>query len=158
MGAWAGFFGKMPATGDFVARDLPQGLKSELDRWLLLHVVPAGSDWPASGLRGLVDIAGRRILFLALPSCDRLGREYPLVAVTAGADVERPAADRWCDAILPALTAAQAGETDSAGLQHALASAPPPHRGAAGAEGVWAQGSDTMPATDANVRALLSSA
>jgi hypothetical protein len=30
----AGFFGKMPATGDFVARRLAAGLRGPLDRWL----------------------------------------------------------------------------------------------------------------------------
>ena len=32
MTGWSGVFGKMPATGDFVARGLPRGAPWSLDR------------------------------------------------------------------------------------------------------------------------------
>ncbi|TIU04376.1 MAG: type VI secretion system-associated protein TagF, partial [Mesorhizobium sp.] len=45
-----GFYGKMPATGDFVTRRLPGDFVRAWDRWLAQHIVPLiGSEaWPRS--------------------------------------------------------------------------------------------------------------
>lgn len=157
MAAWAGFFGKMPATGDFVARDLPPGLRLALDRWLIAHVLEAGHDWPATGLRGLVRIADRDVAFIALPSCDRMGREYPLVALTDGTGLDRESTDRWCDGVLAPLTAAQAGEIDPQTLAMHLAEAPPPAPTGARDRGVWVECAAPADPSPETVRALLSS-
>lgn len=45
-----GFYGKMPATGDFVTRRLPGDFVRVWDRWLAQHIVPLlGTEaWPES--------------------------------------------------------------------------------------------------------------
>jgi type VI secretion system protein ImpM len=157
MAAWAGFFGKMPTTGDFVARGLPPGLRLPLDRWLIAHVLEAGHDWPATGLRGLVRIGDRDVAFLALPSCDRLGRDYPLVALTDGTGLSKESADDWCAGVLPALTAAQAGEIDPQALAAYLADAPPPAPTGAADHGVWVDGAAPSAPSVETIGTLLSS-
>lgn len=76
-----GFFGKLPAHGDFVARGLPVGARQVLDRWLtqvLRLCGPAPEDWPPGGLRALIAHAGAPMALLILPSRDAAGREFPL--------------------------------------------------------------------------------
>ncbi|RUZ99042.1 type VI secretion system-associated protein TagF, partial [Mesorhizobium sp. M7A.F.Ca.US.002.01.1.1] len=45
-----GFYGKMPATGDFVTRRLTGDFVRVWDRWLAQHLVPLmGSEaWPST--------------------------------------------------------------------------------------------------------------
>jgi type VI secretion system protein ImpM len=154
----AGFFGKMPATGDFVARALAPGLRGPLDRWLtacLCGVAP--EDWPENGLRAKLDL-GQVVILALVPSGDRLGRLYPLAGVAPGAGVARPDADAWVDAVLYDLADAAEGLIGPDDLASRLASVPLPAPGAdSAADIVWRTGATAVPATPEGVARLLSS-
>ncbi|MBN9077539.1 MAG: type VI secretion-associated protein [Rhizobiales bacterium 65-79] len=79
-----GFFGKIPATGDFVARRLPRDFVRMWDRLAARHLVRLLELelWPTDrGLRFLLNIAGRgTVAGVAVPSSDRVGRRFPLTA------------------------------------------------------------------------------
>lgn len=82
-----GFFGKLPARGDFVSRGLPRGFTDPLDKWLSALTQSLTSD---AETRSLYD--SFRIRFIAtpglcgelgwqgviVPSHDKAGRQYPL--------------------------------------------------------------------------------
>ncbi len=159
MEAWTGFFGKMPATGDFIGRGLPAGLRQPLDHWLtacLAGIAP--QDWPPDGIRARMALGGRTVLVSAVPSEDRLGRLFPLVALRPGADVPREAADRWCTAVLYDLADAADGLIGPDELGARLAAAPAPETGADEASDiVWRSGGPVAPATREGVAALISS-
>jgi len=88
-----GFFGKLPARGDFVRAGLSRRFTDRWDRWLQL-VLPAcrqsmGADWdriwhaaPAwrFALTGTTPAVG-----LFMPSIDRAGRHFPLTIAAEGA-------------------------------------------------------------------------
>ncbi len=159
MARWTGFFGKMPATGDFVARGLPQGLRLPLDRWLTDCLAAAApEDWPPDGLRARVGLGGMTVLIAAVPSEDKLGRLYPLVAVLRGDNVPVAAGNAWCDAVIYDLADAADGLIGAEDLTRRLAEAPEPGAGAVEtADVVWRTGRPPAPATRAGVEALLSS-
>jgi type VI secretion system protein ImpM len=96
-----GFFGKIPATGDFVAWNLPRTFIDRWDRWMSMElrarpdegeldprawrfVVPAGifSDQPCAGVWRMSE--------------DRVGRRYPFAIVRLGPPPDP--ADPWFDA------------------------------------------------------------
>ncbi|MFK7944784.1 MAG: type VI secretion system-associated protein TagF [Paracoccaceae bacterium] len=85
-----GWYGKVPAVGDFIRSDLSQDFVETWDRWMQA-VLPAGREalgnrWQncyleapiwrfaiAPGLCGLNAVAG-----VVMPSVDRVGRQFPL--------------------------------------------------------------------------------
>lgn len=89
-----GLFGKLPAHGDFVMRDLPSGFVNAWDEWLQHYIAGSreqlGEDWLNIYLTspiwrfafsaGVIDAAAWAGIML--PSVDRVGRYYPLSAVT----------------------------------------------------------------------------
>jgi type VI secretion system protein ImpM len=114
--ALPGWFGKMPALGDFVSRRLPDAFIHGWDEWLQRSLVAAraelGADWLARYL-----VAPVRRFWLApgvlddsawvgvlMPSVDSVGRHFPL---TIAASLEQPepslatalAADAWLRAV-----------------------------------------------------------
>jgi type VI secretion system protein ImpM len=96
-----GMFGKLPATGDFVWRGLPDSFRKHWDSWLTRHIAPllrSGPGLPADGLRFRLPSGGRLAAGLILPSRDLAGREFPLSLLLI-ADGDLPAAqiDAWCD-------------------------------------------------------------
>ncbi len=98
----AGFFGKLPGSGDFVDRGLPPGFRRQWDRWLTSHVAPrarAGARFPVGGLRFRL-VSGRATAGgVILPSQDSVGRVFPLsLLVIAEGGIVPAAIDRWCDA------------------------------------------------------------
>ena len=102
-----GFFGKLPSTGDFVARGLTPSLRPVLDQWLTRNVVsglPSDRCLPGNGIRLVMAWRDDGFAALILPSRDKLGREYPLAVIGMVPDgvPSVVAADGWCDAILPA--------------------------------------------------------
>lgn len=133
-----GFFGKIPATGDFVSRGLPGEFVRQWDRWAARHLAPLITDgtWPDPiGLRFLlgpgalspsvpVPMAG-----ITLPSADRIGRRFPLTVaaslMTATTNLA-VSASRWFDQIEDAATAAQAGSTSADEFAAELAALPFP--------------------------------
>lgn len=88
-----GLFGKMPAHGDFVVRDLPSGFVNVWDEWLQHYIAGSreqlGEEWLNIYLTspiwrftfstGVID--GNNWAGIMLPSVDRVGRYYPLSAV-----------------------------------------------------------------------------
>ncbi|TIX40373.1 MAG: type VI secretion system-associated protein TagF, partial [Mesorhizobium sp.] len=96
-----GFYGKMPATGDFVTRRLPGDFVHVWDRWLAQHIVPlVGIEtWPrTTALRFMTGPA----LFgaaagIVLQSADRVGRQFPLsvVAQLAEAPLDLAHVEAW---------------------------------------------------------------
>ncbi|MCX7888230.1 MAG: type VI secretion system-associated protein TagF [Rhodobacteraceae bacterium] len=132
----AGFFGKIPATGDFVWRGLPDRFRQSWDAWITRHVAPAlrAGDGPAAGgLRFRLVSGGRAAAGVILPSEDSAGRRFPLSLVLTADDLPSPEAlDPWCDA-------AAAAPRDSAdGLWEALDALPAPEGPPpAGAPALW---------------------
>jgi len=123
-----GFFGKLPATGDFVTRRLPHDFVRDWDRWISSHLVPlqaAGLWADGTGLRFLLGPAAMGPMAgVVVPSADRIGRLFPL---TLAARFERvttelleTAAD-WFAALDRAATAARQGAFGADALAAELA-------------------------------------
>ncbi|MDX8442158.1 type VI secretion system-associated protein TagF [Mesorhizobium australafricanum] len=127
-----GFYGKMPATGDFVTRRLPGDFVRVWDRWLAQNIVPLiGLEaWAQStALRFLAGPASfGASAGVVLKSADRVGRQFPLsvVARLPEAALKLAYADAWFDAIETAALAAQRGELTPDELDPALAALPVP--------------------------------
>lgn len=128
-----GYFGKIPATGDFVSRRLPADFVRAWDRWVARHLAPAlASDiWPdhvglnfLSGQAAFGPMAG-----IILPSTDRVGRRFPLT-VAAPLDLAAvglaQSAGHWFAGIGLAARAAQRGEITADDLEAELAKLPFP--------------------------------
>lgn len=88
-----GWFGKLPAAGDFLQRDLPNGFVTAWDAWLQAGMAAGsqahGDDWQDNFLRFPVwyflrrhpadGDAGRPLWAgILVPSVDRVGRLFPL--------------------------------------------------------------------------------
>jgi type VI secretion system protein ImpM len=84
-----GFFGKLPARGDFVRRDLPQDFVDAWDAWLAAGIAASraqlGTEWLPAFLEAPIwnftlapGIAGGGVAGIFLPSVDRAGRYFPL--------------------------------------------------------------------------------
>jgi len=95
----AGFFGKLPARGDFVRVGLPRGFTDPWDAWLR-RVIPASRDilgeaWTAAWLEAPVwrfalppGLCGPdAAMGLWMPSVDRAGRYFPLTLARIGAHI-----------------------------------------------------------------------
>ena len=100
----AGFFGKLPGSGDFVERGLPPAFRRQWDRWLTTHVAPrarAGARFPQGGLRFKLVSGGASAGGVIVPSHDSAGRVFPLsLLLIAKGGLASEAIDRWCDAAL----------------------------------------------------------
>ena len=100
----AGLFGKLPATGDFVWRGLPDGFRKPWDAWLTRHIAPlqrGGATFPPAGLRFRLPSGGRLAAGMILPSQDSAGRQFPLsLLLIAQGDLTPVQIDPWCDAAL----------------------------------------------------------
>lgn len=127
-----GFYGKMPATGDFVTRRLTGECVRLWDRWLAQHLVPLfGQDiWPAA--TALRFLAGPNSFGasagIIVQSADKVGRKFPLSVVAQLTDVpvELSRAEAWFAGIEGAAIAAQQGELTPDELDAALATLPLP--------------------------------
>lgn len=85
-----GFYGKVPARGDFVRSGLPRDFTDPWDAWLAQAIAGSrarmGEDWLPAFLEAPVwrfvlapGLCGERaVLGLVLPSVDRAGRYFPL--------------------------------------------------------------------------------
>jgi type VI secretion system protein ImpM len=106
----AGFYGKLPARGDFVRVGLPRDFVEPWDRWLAAALSASqdrlGKDWLALFLQAPVwrfalaaGLCGAHsVLGLMLPSVDKAGRYFPLTfAALAGTDPEPASAAAWLD-------------------------------------------------------------
>lgn len=145
-----GFFGKLPTAGDFVARDLPAGLRGALDKWLTEKIVPvtnAANGWPHGGLRGVILLNDLSCLILIEPSADGVGRPFPLVACTSLNTSDLAGADRWAEAVWPVLLRGSEGEVSPETLAQDLASIKPPAKTSAPliAPLIWWDGTPPAP-------------
>jgi type VI secretion system protein ImpM len=137
----AGFFGKIPARGDFVRAGLTAGFIAAWDGWLQ-RVIPAsrallGEDWLAAWLEAPVwrfaleggTCGADAVLGLWMPSVDRAGRHFPLTLaiVVPGARAADLAAcgAGWLDAAEAAGREAVAEDAAPERIALGLASAPP---------------------------------
>lgn len=100
----AAIFGKLPATGDFVWRGLPDAFRKHWDFWLTRHIAHLqrhGHVFPSGGLRFSLPSGGRLAAGVILPSRDKAGRHFPLsLLLLADGDLEPREIDAWCDAAL----------------------------------------------------------
>jgi len=92
----AGWFGKIPALGDFTGRRLPPEFVEPWDQWLSTELSDArqllGPDWPPSHLDAPIwrfvltpGVLDSRYWFgILLPSADRVGRRFPLSLAASG--------------------------------------------------------------------------
>lgn len=127
-----GFYGKMPATGDFVTRRLSADFVRGWDRWLAQNIVPLFGleTWPQNTalrfLAGPGSFGGS--VGIVLQSADRVGRQFPLsvVARLYEAPLKLAYAERWFDGIETAALAAQRGELTPDELDTALTALPVP--------------------------------
>jgi type VI secretion system protein ImpM len=143
-----GLFGKLPATGDFVSRGLPDGFRRNWDSWLTRHIVPLQRDeriFPPGGLRFRLVSGGRVAAGVILPSEDSAGRRFPLsLLLIATGNLPQPQIDAWCDASV-ALLADRIG-VDA--LWQALDDLPAPesHGPASGPMQLWVAGCPALAA------------
>ena len=116
----AAIFGKLPATGDFVWRGLPDAFRKHWDFWLTRHIAHLqrhGHAFPPGGLRFRLPSGGRLAAGVILPSRDKAGRHFPLsLLLLADGDLALPEIDSWCDAAL----SLQPETLDPDALWHAL--------------------------------------
>jgi type VI secretion system protein ImpM len=109
----AGFYGKLPARGDFVRAALPRDFTDPWDNWLAGVMAASrasmGDDWLPAFLESPVwrfalppGLCGERAaLGLMLPSVDRAGRYFPLTFAALFAnrppEADSPDAEAWLD-------------------------------------------------------------
>jgi type VI secretion system protein ImpM len=106
----AGFYGKLPARGDFVRGALPRDFTDRWDGWLAPAIAGSrermGEDWLPAFLEAPVWrfglsaglCGGRAALGLMLPSVDRAGRYFPLTFAALYDDGLAPGDDPlWLD-------------------------------------------------------------
>jgi len=127
MGLAAGFFGKHPGFGDFIAEGLPEALRAEMESWLTPTLAQLrediGDDWAdtydsARALRfwigpGVLAQAGA-LRGVICASRDAVGRRFPLVLLSAEPNPAPPPIAPGQD-LYEALEEAVAEATDSKG-------------------------------------------
>jgi type VI secretion system protein ImpM len=141
----AGWFGKMPALGDFASRRLPDAWVAAWDTWLgaelgaaretlgddawqaLYMVAPVRRFWLAAGL-----LTNEPWLGLLMPSVDRVGRHFPFTLAAPlrpGHDdlVDALASDDWLDQADALARQVLDPAFDVPALEQAIAGLPPLH-------------------------------
>ncbi|MBP7241248.1 type VI secretion system-associated protein TagF [Amaricoccus sp.] len=101
-----GFFGKIPAAGDFVSWNLPRSFTDRWDRWFSAELLARPDEGPLdprawrfvvpAGVFGDQPVAG-----VWRMSEDRAGRRYPFVIAAVGAAPDP--GDAWFEAVQAAL-------------------------------------------------------
>jgi type VI secretion system protein ImpM len=129
----AGFYGKIPTTGDFVSRGLAGAFVRAWDRWVATHLAPlqSSSAWPESvGLRLVLGPeANGPVAGVVLPSRDRAGRRFPLTVacpVPAASTGLVSTAARWFDTVEAVADTARRGELTADEFAAALRELPFP--------------------------------
>lgn len=96
----AAWFGKLPGIGDFAGRRLPHELRASWDGWLRQGLERLGAQAPHDGIGGFTraplwcfvagpQVAGAALCGAVAPSCDRVGRHYPISVLAAARPGER---------------------------------------------------------------------
>jgi type VI secretion system protein ImpM len=103
-----GFFGKVPALGDFVSRRVPRALSASWDEWLALLTVAAreaaGSAWPEAWLTAPLwhFVLGADLgqpygaAGVLVGSADRVGRLFPFTVIGPANGIPD---DAWTDRV-----------------------------------------------------------
>lgn len=136
----AGWYGKLPALGDFAQRRLEQDFITGWDAWLQGVIVESqrvlGGDWLATYLRAPVwrfvlapGVMGARSWSgILLPSVDRVGRYFPLTVCAPlptfnWSAQEAAALDAWMNRLEDAARACLTHDATVAGFETALTAA-----------------------------------
>lgn len=145
----AGWYGKLPALGDFAQRRLEQDFITGWDAWLQGGIIESqrilGAEWLATYLRAPVwrfvlasgVLGARSWSGILLPSVDRVGRYFPLTVCAPlptfnWSAPETAVLDAWMNRIEEAARACLSHDATVAGFESALAAAgtadlaPPP--------------------------------
>lgn len=138
-----GFFGKLPARGDFVTRRLTRDFTDPWDAWLqdaiAMSAQQLGAEWLDTYLTAPIwrfllssGICGQGpMLGVMMPSVDRVGRYFPLTLAVTVADCAAPAkamltAGAWFDEVEQLALSALEDDADLDRIdQQAEAVAPP---------------------------------
>lgn len=149
-GISVGFYGKLPARGDFVRAGLPRDFIDPWDDWL--QSVIAGSQslmgeawlpafleapvWRFTLPRGMC--GAQAVLGLMLPSVDRAGRYFPLTFAALNPNgIARASGEGWLDACEAAGRAALEQDTPPQVIAGMLGSTELPEAAAGVAEATW---------------------
>jgi type VI secretion system protein ImpM len=142
-GPATGFYGKLPAKGDFVTRRMPRGFVEAWDRWLQSSIETSrdqlGEAWLEAYLNGPLwrfalpagQCGDQAVAGVLMPSVDRVGRYFPLtvaaplVAEAIPTDIPSAAAD-WFEAVEELALSALADDFDFDGFDKAVEDAGPP--------------------------------
>lgn len=151
-----GFFGKLPARGDFLARRVPPGVAAAWDEWLgrltLAVRDAAGEAWPeawltaplwhfALGARLAPPVGAAGVL---VASTDRVGRMFPFTLIGAASGVPGEA---WSVTLEAEILAALDDGFDPDTLDAALLALGPPDAESPiepGSSLWWCRGSDRV--------------
>ncbi|MDX8346596.1 TagF domain-containing protein [Cognatiyoonia sp. IB215446] len=117
-----GLFGKLPAHGDFISRGLPGPLRKSLDQWITQNI--GQETLPDGGLCKSLTLAGTPITAVILPSHDKSGRVFPVVAVILEPAGGATSINEWCDQITVRLSDAVSTAIDADTLLASLPAAP----------------------------------
>ncbi|MDX8352696.1 TagF domain-containing protein [Cognatiyoonia sp. IB215182] len=117
-----GLFGKLPAHGDFISRNLPGPLRKSLDLWITHNI--GQETLPDGGLCKNLTLSGTPITAVILPSRDKSGRIFPVVAVIPEPAGEATGMDEWYDQIAALLRDAVSTAIDVDTLLASLPAAP----------------------------------
>ncbi|MBZ9683628.1 MULTISPECIES: type VI secretion system-associated protein TagF [unclassified Mesorhizobium] len=128
-----GFFGKIPATGDFVAWNLPRTFIDRWDRWMSmeLRARPDEGELDSRAWRFVIQEG----IFSDQPcagawrmSEDRVGRRYPFAVIRLGPPPDP--GDPWFDAVVASLQGCVADHWSQGRLTEHLEELPAPSPGA----------------------------
>ena len=161
-----GFFGKLPARGDFLSRRVPPGVAAAWDAWLGLLTLSvreaAGAAWPEAWLTAplwhfalgadLCPSTGAAGILMA--SVDRVGRMFPFTIIGGSAGVPE---EDWSAGMEALILSAIDDGFDPSTLDDALLRLGPPSRPSMLAPGQslwWCRGSDLVAPTRRLIRGL----
>ena len=170
MNAFCGFYGKIPARGDFVRAGLPGSFIAPWDAWTQLVLVGSRERLGEMWLAAWMEAPAWKFLLPAgvcgpdaaagvwLPSVDRAGRHFPLTLACVGsAAADPPQAGAWLAVAEPAGLAALEEELAPDALARRLAvsdAAPVAIPAAVRGGGWWTEGSPFVPPTVLAMAAL----
>jgi type VI secretion system protein ImpM len=127
-----GWFGKLPGSGDFAARRLPESARLQLDDWLqkgLQRLRGRHSDWTARYLEsplwcfllGENIIGPARWLGVLMPSVDAVGRYFPLIVAVPCDPEDGPQPSPWFSRVSAAALDGLERDLDAVRFDAALA-------------------------------------
>jgi type VI secretion system protein ImpM len=167
-GVIVGFYGKLPARGDFVRAGLPRDFTDPWDEWLQSAIAGSrslmGDAWLPAFLeapvwrftlpRGMC--GAQAAIGLMLPSVDRAGRYFPLTfAALRAQGIAKASGEAWLDACEAAGRTALEQDTPPQVMAGLLAIPDLPDAAADNAEAIWwSEGSDRVRPTCLVLRCL----